>query len=269
MRRFVLGALLVFAVMVLPASAAAGSHWTDPTGDSGTAPDITTVDVSNDGAGNITFAIGFSPPTIASYEGLGVYIDGDQNTATGNRQGADYVVFVYQASSDFYSWKGSSFAPVASNGPISVSRTATGVTITINKAALGGVSAFRFWVESQKASAMGNTLAASDLAGVYTYALTTFAKVIVSLKPASAAKGVHPGSKFAIIAGVGLSDGTTAAADSVSCKATVGSTPLPAAGTCAWTVPKTARGKMVVVTIAVGYGGTSHPTRLSVRVLQK
>src|SRR5579883_1803177 len=135
MRRVALCALVLLAVTAVPAGA--GTHYTDPSGDSGSAPDITAVDVSGDSAGSLTFAVTFSPPTLAADEGLGVYVDSDQNAATGNRDGADYVLFVYSDSWGFYAWNGSSFATVASHGPMSVSATPTGSTITLNRSDLG------------------------------------------------------------------------------------------------------------------------------------
>jgi hypothetical protein len=270
MRSLLTAALVALALVVFPASAAAGSHWTDPTGDSGSAPDITSVDVSNDGAGNITFAVGLvAHPAIASDEGLGVYVDSDQNASTGNRNGADYVVFLLQSGWAFYAWNGSSFAQVTSHGAISVSYTSAGFTVVINKADLGGASAFRFYVITQKSNASGDALVASDAAGIYTYALTTATGVTLGVQPAAAARGVHPGSRFAVTATVGLSDGSTANADSLSCTATVGGKPLPRAGGCAWKAPKTARGKTIVVTVTVGYGGQTFTKRLSLRVLKR
>lgn len=278
MHRLVMGALLAVAMMVLSASVAAGSHWTDPPGDSGAAPDIMSVDVSNDAAGNITFAVGLvSQHALTSDEGIGLYIDSDLQASTGVnysfRPGIDYLVFLYTGNTwEFYAASNGKMVPAA-HGSMSVNYTPTGFTVQINKAQLGGTSAFRFWIQTQKATASGS-LAASDLApdapgAGYSYTLTTFAKVVASLKPASAAKGVHPGSRLAVSAAVGLSDGTTVAADSVSCTATVGGRPLPGAGTCAWKVPTTARGKKVVVTVTVGYGGASYSTRLSLQVLKK
>jgi hypothetical protein len=271
MRRVLIGTLVLFGMVVFAASAAAAHHYTDPASDSGSAPDLISVDVSNDSAGNVTFGIGFSPPTLASDEGLGIYVDSDQNASTGDPShgGTDYVLFLYQASWDFYRWSGSSFVS-ASHGPISVSATPSGASATINKADLGGASSFRFWLESQKASSSGSGLEAWDVAGPYTYTPTSVAKVLVTLKPPAAAKGIHPGTSFSIMAAsVRLSDGTTASADPVSCTATVGSKSLPSAGTCAWKVPKSAGGKKVVVTVTVSYGGESYGTRLSLRVLKK
>src|SRR5262249_54628651 len=72
--------------------------FTDPSGDSGTAPDITTVLVSNDANGRIDFQIdvpgqpGLRPDCL-----LFLVMDTDNNPATGapNTEGGDYYIAMY------------------------------------------------------------------------------------------------------------------------------------------------------------------------------
>ncbi len=68
------------------------TNFTDPTGDSGTAPDITNVSVTNDDHGLYTFTISFATPYVNA-DTLALAIDSDNNDNTGDPQalGADYV----------------------------------------------------------------------------------------------------------------------------------------------------------------------------------
>lgn len=262
-RRSVAVALMAAALLVGVQAAGADTTYTDPAGDSGTAPDITTITVSNGSAGNITFAVAFSPPTITSSEGLGVYIDSDQNSSTGDpaHGGSDYVIFLYATSSDFYAWSGSNFVS-KSHGPLTASATATGSTITVNNADLGGVQGFRFWVESQKASPSG-ALEASDVAGPYRYTLTTpptptTPAASLSLGAPSAVGPIKAGKRFVISAKV-TSSGSPV---KVACATKAGPRTLIAKGTfaagaatCSGTAPPGTTGRKLTGSIAASITG--------------
>ena len=70
--------------------AANSQTFTDPTGDSGNAPDVTTVTASNDDNGQITFAISLANRTALSDSDLAiVQLDTDGNLSDGFG-GADY-----------------------------------------------------------------------------------------------------------------------------------------------------------------------------------
>src|SRR5258708_34098814 len=93
-----LGATLV----VLPATALGSSshaatnsqNFADSIGEDANAPDITSIDVSNDDAGNITFKINISNlPALTPDMTILTFLDTDQNAATGDPQslGAAYM----------------------------------------------------------------------------------------------------------------------------------------------------------------------------------
>src|SRR6266545_614669 len=76
-------------------SAANSTTFPDSIGEDANAPDITNVVVSNDDAGNITFQINISNrPALTADMFLLVFLNTDQNSATGNTQllGADYYI---------------------------------------------------------------------------------------------------------------------------------------------------------------------------------
>jgi len=135
----------------LKRSAANTTTYTDSTGEDPTGPDITTITVSNDDAGLITFTISIpnrsSPMTSdAEYE---AFIDSDNNAATGDKDGDDYLLDVYTDPSQgpiivLWRWNGSSYSRVQSSAGGSYG---TGViTMRISAADLGGTTTFKFIV---------------------------------------------------------------------------------------------------------------------------
>ncbi len=272
MRRLLALATALVAAGALAATALAGNHYTDPTGDSGVAPDITSVDVSNDSTGTITFTVGLvSHPAIAPDEFFDIFINSDRNTATGDHVGADYSVELTQAGSGLWSLSGSQWTQVTTHGPITSAYTPTSWTVTINKADFGGVGTFDFWAQTDKGLGSASVFdEAPDGSDVYTYTLVapaTVSTVLAHFKPATAFARIHPGTRLVVDAArVKLSDGTTAGVSSFSCKASVGGKPL--AGSCAWLVPKSARGKTISVTLTVVYQGTRYSTQFALKVLK-
>jgi hypothetical protein len=135
----------------LKRSAANTTTYTDSTGEDPTGPDITTITVSNDDAGLITFRISIpnrsSPMTSdAEYQ---VFIDSDNNAATGDKDGDDYLLDAYTNPSrghviGLWKWSGSYFSPIQSSAGGSYG---TGViTMKISAADLGGTTTFKFIV---------------------------------------------------------------------------------------------------------------------------
>src|SRR5215204_6323641 len=76
-------------VLLVASSAGAAGSYRDPTGDGSGAPDITKVAVTSDAAGTITFDIGMvdlpSPADVQTY----LFLDTDQNGATGAGEARD------------------------------------------------------------------------------------------------------------------------------------------------------------------------------------
>ena len=98
--------LVISAVALATALVAAGvalgtnyQTYTDPAGDNNGAPDVTTVHVSNDPAGNLTFEITLAgAPDLTGTE-VDANLDTDQNPSTGdtanNSLGIDNGIWVF------------------------------------------------------------------------------------------------------------------------------------------------------------------------------
>lgn len=258
MRRTLLaGGLMVGLMLAVVQAASAEMTYNDPAGDSGTAPDITAIVVSNDAAGAITFKITFAnQPTQATETYFEIFIDSDRNASTGSRAGAEYNVQRDNAKGTFntYMWDGTKW--VVAPGPTVVSSYSGGVwTVTMNKSEIANVAAFDFYVEGLHYS--GDTLAASDDApdgttADYTYTLTTppppppppTASVTLG-KPATAAP-IKAGKPFTIRSSVESSSSPV----TVTCSIKIGGKAVRSAGkfaggiaVCTGAVPKGTTGK--------------------------
>lgn len=76
-----------------------------------------------------------------------MYIDSDNNPATGNQQayGADYVIILAPGEIDLQQWNGSAYVNAPSATSLSYAYS-NGATIRINTADLGNTRAFNFGV---------------------------------------------------------------------------------------------------------------------------
>ena len=125
LRPFLRPALLlaiVVAVVALPTAASsapgAGSAnsqtFTDSTGENPAAPDITTIVVSNDDAGTITFRVNTpNKPAYSRDVAVFMFLDSDSNQATGDPEslGADFLVQLFAGEIVLLRWDGTDLRP--------------------------------------------------------------------------------------------------------------------------------------------------------------
>ncbi len=258
--RVVLAAIAAIAALVLAGSAGAGQQsYMDPGGDSGGA-DVTGVSVTTDpGAGTITFQVQTNLGSWGENTFLAVLIDADQNTATGT-SGFDYIV-----TGDPHGGTVVDVAnPHVTQEPSSLDNGLW--TVTIHAADIGNPAAFNFFVLTQTGPDPHNPLEdrAPDT-GLWTYPAAAPAPpppppapavTLVSSAATWAGTPVH-GKTFRITGvSVRLSDGSSAPATAVACTATLGGKAISAYG-CAVRLPKTAKGRRLVVRVSGTYGTTS------------
>ena len=121
----------------------------DSTGEDPAAPDITSVVVSNDDAGMITFQVNISNrPTLTPDMSFVVFLDTDKNGTTGaaGSLGADYAIQLVPGAVDLFQWNGTTYAHAASQASLTFSYTATGPVIRVSAADLGKSKTFNFGV---------------------------------------------------------------------------------------------------------------------------
>lgn len=258
MKRALVFLVAALALMVVPLGAAETSY-TDPAGDAGIGPDITTVVVSNSDTGLITLKV--SVP-LGPNSALFAFMDTDLNPATGVH-GVERVVLVLADPSgslltgvmDMVSGGlefGTGIAATSADGV---------VTLSFQKELLGVNDAFAFWLGSSGESDESFADGAPD-SPFWTYVLTKPAppppvKPLIG-KPVTTAAPVA-GKRFTVSFPVTRSDDasplTTAA---VACKATVAGKTVPHTHTfksgtvrAVVSIPKAAKGKQLKIAVKV------------------
>jgi hypothetical protein len=252
--------------------ARADASYTDASGDSKTAPDITAVTAAHDAAGNLTFTVRTSHAALGADSLVDIAFDTDQNPDTGSN-GVEYFFFVGSSGWQFVRWDGTKFVPATASSA-NGSYTNGLATFKVSKADLGGVEKFTFWADSFQLDANGNLIAedtAPEGTDAYVYSLAKVA-LRASTPTAVPAKPVA-GKAFAVGTRVTRVDnGAALATGTVTCTVRVGTAPLRATGSmrngvaaCAMKLPKTAKGKLVRVTVKVTFQGVSTTKTFSAR----
>lgn len=278
-------ALLVtsLAAATLYASAAGArtlsQTFTDPTGDSGTAADVTTVAVSNDSAGNVTFQIDVAAP-FTSTQTIDILVDSDMSPSTGdpNAAGAEYDLYSQFSDNtwDVQAWNGSAWIEDQVQ-TVHVSHTATQLTFQVNRSELGNTSGLNFWVDSCDADCSAGHEDQAPATGTWSYQLDTSSggqKIRLSILALLAPGSGRAGQGYTAAAVVERSD-TNGFLDqgTVVCTTTIGGRAGPrgtggfvsvtyqgskvSASVCTWHLPKTATGKTVKATVTVSYQGAT------------
>src|SRR5919198_3448161 len=245
----VLGALVACALLGA-GGAGAATTFTDPAGDAvGGAADITQVVVSNDNAGNITFAFTLADRAALTPDDLLlILLDVDHDATTGFN-GIDFgIVLATGGPVLLRAAPGSTFAPA----PQPTLRTADdGKTVVINRSDLGETRGFVF----AAATALESNEDAED--GTLPFAYNLGLKpVLETLSAQFSPAKPKAGKPFRLrTSSLRLDDGSTVRADSVTCMAKVGGKRL--AGRCSWQIPKDAKGKRLTITLTARYEGVS------------
>jgi hypothetical protein len=270
-------ALAAACVVVSTASAitAPPTTFTDETGDSGTAPDIATIAVTNDDHGLYSFTIDFATPYVNS-DNLTIAIDSDNNDNTGDTQalGADYLFEDDYASHSFdlAVWQSNAFAEAPhATANVVVASDNKSVTMTINKSDLGNSTGFDFFViASDGAFDPGHTDDAPSGAGSYSYSAQTVFRLAAGSSHDGAAKA---GGTWTVSMRAVRSDtnATVGADGTIACRATEGSKKLAvvnhsfvssgggggSSAVCTFRVPKKPRGVAVHAKVTVSDAGQS------------
>jgi hypothetical protein len=278
MRRAALvAATSALALAAIPSATGAGSNsFADTIGDGNGAADVKTVVVSNDDAGQVTIRVNVDSLPNPSATTVFVLFDTDRNQATGWADGAGVEYgFVDDESNDSYSflhWNGTDWDD-APDTTARVSSDSGGVTFSINRSELGGTTAFDFWVRTRLGDPGG---AAADTApdgdAVWSYTLQMGAPAapkITGVMLPTASVLPKAGKTFTFRVGnVVLSTKEIVSPDRVTCKAVLAGKTLGAVGPggCTWRLPRTARGKSLVVTFTVTYQGASYARRFPMKV---
>ena len=264
-------------------SAANRVTFEDSTGEDPQGPDITTVTLSNDDRGILTWVINVpNRPTLTGDMAFDILIDADSNTATGDPQlfGADYDLIVIgpisgPAEAALFRWNGTDFtAQGVPQTSLIFGHSNGAMTIRLNASELGNTRRLRFIVLALTGlvltpdGQLDAENARFDLAPDAGHGLYSFDVRITPPRLVVRSFGVRPptpraGRPLSAFVTFARSDGAPPAAPSVTCRATLGGRALRASGssvagaraTCRWALPATARGQTIRGTVTVRSGG--------------
>ena len=146
--------LIALACVVLPAAVGAApsaatansATYTDSTGENPAAPDISTIVVSNNDAGIISFKINVANrPTLSPDMLVVMWVDSDNNPQTGDPDslGAEYLILLGQGEITLLQWAGDDYV-LAPSAVSLIFAYQGGPTITVSAAELGNTKRFGF-----------------------------------------------------------------------------------------------------------------------------
>ena len=244
--------------------AANTTTYQDSTGEDPLAPDITTIVVSNDDAGMITFQINVpNRPQYTRDVAVAMFLDSDANQATGPPDflGADYVIQLLSGEVILFRWDGTDFSVSATQASLSYSWSG-GPTIRINAADLTNTRRLNFdvlvlsdIVFDPVTGEPDFTNAKRDFAptiGFFTYEVKITRPTLVVKKLTTTPATPVAGKPFTMRLTAARSDtGAVLQNGRVTCIGRIGNARLRAtvqqlingAAVCTWLIPKTAKGK--------------------------
>ena len=263
---WLVAAALAALVPVGAHGALADRSYGDPSGDSGSAPDITNVAASDDDAtGVVTFAVTTNKPTLVPEESFWGYIDTDMNASTGlsiQGIGAEHMFLVDE--------DGGFMAHVVGNTILFdfdttlSSNYASGVlTVRIARSELGSMEQFAFGFESELDDANGDTIASDRAPDSPPYYVYSFLPLTVSVgTPLGTPAKPVAGRSFAVSVPLARSDEQPITAAQVTCQARAGKQTLRTVGSlagssarCTMRIPKGAKTKVLRGSVSVVIDG--------------
>ncbi len=280
--RPVLGlAVLAAVIAVAPAGAANTVTYQDSTGENPAAPDITTIVVSNNDAGMISFKINIPNRAQLTRDILvDMLLDTDANPATGDPDllGADYAIELFQGEVVLFKWDGTGLTRRPGDPPATslIYSWAGGVTINISAAELGNTKKFGFGVIALSGIVFNETTgepdftnAVSDVApaasaGFYSYDVKVAPARVVFKSLKTAPTSPKAGKTFTVRMAATRSDtGAAIVNGRVDCVARAGARSVQpkserfvgGQAVCVYTVPANASGKTLRGTITIVFEG--------------
>jgi hypothetical protein len=292
---------LAVAVVALPTAATGGTA--APAANSQTyqdsvgevppgAPDITTIVVSNDDTGMITFRINVpNRPTLTQDMYMVLFVDTDNNPATGSQDlgGADYVIELFRGEVNLFRWDGSNFTRrFGDPSAITLSYSyANGFTVRISANELGRTRAFRFVVVVESGVVIDPVTGAPDFtnavgdvapgggAGLYPYTVIIAPPQLLVRKLATTPARPAAGREFTLRLTTVRSDtGAVVQGGRVTCVGRAGNARLKpttarvvgGAAVCTWQIPANAKGKTFRGSISIVFEGLRATRSYSSRI---
>ena len=285
-RKTVFSTLVLTGALAVPAAAAAPLRATHAAANSVTfqasvpedaaAPAVTTVVVSNDDNGLVSFQVNLSNrPQLTNADHYYIFLDTDSNPNTGDTgiNGAEYSIAVDGGRADLGKWNGSDYDYSVPQSSL-VFTYAGGPVFKIAAGDLGNPTAFNFVVATASDDPAGGDphidFAPPAGHGSWSYAIkiTPLTLSFVSLRTSPAKP--KAGQPFTASMAISSSrPGVLAQGAQVTCAARLAGRALRAraqglaasTARCSWQLPRSARGKTITGSVSVADQGlqVSHP----------
>lgn len=266
--------------LIVPAAASADQSYTDPEGDAAGAPDVTTVEVSNDNAGNVNFRFSLAGnQELATDSALVLMIDTDRTSTTGGREGEEVTIILdgSDGSFDYGRWNGTKIDYAIQGQTVRIGSRAGLIEVLVNKSELNNAATFDFWAYGDKflADALVGQDSAPDGSTVWGYALVT-KEVALRAARVSATPGFPvPGKPFRVqFSAFQVSNSAVVIAGVTQCAARIGTNVLKtrarfigSVARCEIVIPKGTSGKTLRGTIGISIPGGRIAKAFSFRIL--
>jgi hypothetical protein len=281
--RYVLLIAFVLAMCAaVPAGASNTATYQDSTGEGGAdpaVPDITTIVVSNDDAAMITFQVNIpNRPQLTRDMALDLEVDTDNNPATGDQFGVDYVIEIILGEVHLYKWDGTNFTRRVGDPPATslIYAWSNGATIKISATELGNTKKFGFdaivvsgLVIDDVTGNIDATNAKGDIApaagaGLYRYEVKVAPAKLIAKSLTQTPNPPKAGKNFTVRLTATRSDtGAAIVNGEVDCAAKVGGKTLKPKSekfvgkqaVCVFKIPADAAGKTIRGTIKIVFEG--------------
>lgn len=259
----------------------------DATAEDPQGPDITTVTVSNDDAGLITFRAAIpSRPTLAEGMRFRIWIDSDSNAATGlSENGMDYFLLHEQGRTGAWRCGGSTCAGGAPATTLEFSY-ASGPRFTILDAEIGDAKRFRFALEAATGILVDPETKTVDASkarfddapargSTWTYGLAIGPQRLLVKSLATSPAAPRAGRPFAVRVTAARADtGAVLSSGRVRCAARVGGLSVPPrsqgfAGrraVCVFGIPADAAGRTIRGSVTISFAGKQVTRAFAARV---
>lgn len=289
-------------LVVLPTAAAAPAEtalvavnsvtFQDSTGEDPAAPDITSIVVSNDDAGIVSFRVNVpNRPTLGQDMLFEIWVDTDNNAATGSPDlgGADYVMQLVRGEISLYKWDGTDYTRRFGD-PSAVTMNfayQAGLTARISAAELGNTTTFMFFVVAISGLVvdpvtgdLDGANSKADVApgggvGLYPFTISIAKPTLVVRGVTTTPRAPKAGQTFTMRMTAARSDtGAVLQNGRVTCVGRAGTARLRAqlarvqggAVVCTWLIPAKAKGKTFRGSVTVVFEGLRASRSLSRRI---
>jgi hypothetical protein len=272
--RGLIAAALMTALILVPT--ASSGDYTDPSGDSGTAGDITAVTVAGDKAsGQLLFRVTGTNMASSETNLLFLDIDSDANPLTGDiaDNGSDYRFILASGGYAFVHWTGSEWVD-SPDLSVQITGSTNQLLFSVNRSELGNSSLFNFFAWTFNVPDRATDSAPDE--GAFNYSFGANGPQIISVTVKTTPAGGPKAGKRFVVAPTGLklpldrqtTTPPTILPTSYSCTAKLGTKRLASGkGVCSIAIPnKNANGTKLTELLTVNYQGAKKVIPLTFKV---